>query len=142
MKKLEYKTQISANPEKIWETLWNQETYKIWSGVMNEGARFEGNFEEGAFIDLYDANNNGMFNFIERNIPNKEMTMQHKGWIYNGVRDDQGWEESRETYSLTENEGGTELKISVDALDEFEGFFNSNYPKVLEKVKELSEAEK
>ncbi len=141
MKNLEYKTQIKARPEKIWETLWNQETYRIWSGVMNEGARFEGNWEEDSLIDLYDAKNNGMYNLIKKNIPNRQLTMQHKGWIYDGVRDDQGWEDSRETYLLTENEQGTELKISVNSLDEFEDFFNSNYPKVLEKVKKLAESE-
>lgn len=139
MKKLEYKTQISATPKKIWDILWTQETYKIWSGVMNEGARFEGNFEEGSFIDLYDAKNNGMFNLVEKNIPHREMTMQHKGWIYDGVRDDQGWEDSRETYLLTENHEGTELKILVNSLDEFEAFFNTNYPRVLEKIKEIAE---
>lgn len=106
---------------------------------MNEGAQFKGDFSEGSIIELYDAKNNGMFNLVEKNIPNQEMTMTHKGWIYDGVRDDQGWEDSRETYSLTETENGTELKIFVDALDEFVGFFDSNYPKVLEKVKELAE---
>ena len=139
MKKLEYKTQISATPKKIWDILWTQETYKIWSGVMNEGARFEGNFEEGSLIDLYDAKNNGMFNLVEKNIPHREMTMQHKGWIYDGVREDQGWEDSRETYLLTENHEGTELKILVNSLDEFEAFFNTNYPRVLEKIKEIAE---
>lgn len=106
---------------------------------MNEGAHFKGDFSEGSIIELYDAKNNGMFNLVEKNIPNQEMTMAHKGWIYDGVRDDQGWEDSRETYSLTETENGTELKIFVDALDEFVGFFDSNYPKVLEKMKELAE---
>lgn len=139
MKKLEHKTNISATPEKVWSTLWNAESYKKWSSVMNEGAHFKGDFSEGSIIELYDAKNNGMFNLVEKNIPNQEMTMAHKGWIYDGVRDDQGWEDSRETYSLTETENGTELKISVDALDEFVGFFDSNYPKVLEKVKELAE---
>ena len=139
MKNLEYKTQIKASAEKIWETLWNQESYKEWSSVMNEGARYEGNFAEGTYVDLYDANNNGMFNFVEKNIPNREMTMQHKGWIYGGKRDDQNWTDSRETYLLTENEDGAELKINVSAMDEFVDFFNSNYPKVLEKVKQLAE---
>ncbi len=141
MKKLEYTTHINATPERIWNTLWDPESYKKWASVMNDGARYEGNFEERSIISLYDAKNNGMYNFIEKNIANRELTMQHKGWIYDGVHDDQGWEDSRETYLLTEKDGGTELKISVNSLDEFEDFFNSNYPKVMQKVKELAEQE-
>ena len=140
MKQLEFKTYIKATPQKIWEILWNQESYKEWSSVMNEDSRYEGNFKEGTYIDLYDANNNGMFNYVEKNIPNKEMTMQHKGWIYNGKREDQGWKDSRETYLLTEIENETELRIKVNSMHEFEDFFNSKYPKVLEKVKELAES--
>lgn len=139
MKKLEYKTEINATPEKVWSTLWDLENYKKWSSVMNEGAHYKGVFSEGSIIELYDAKNNGMFNLIEKNVPNKEMTMAHKGWIYDGVRNDQGWEDSRETYSLTKTENGTELKISVDALEEFVDFFESNYPKILEKVRQIAE---
>lgn len=140
MKELEYTIDIEATPEKIWKTLWEKGSYEQWSSVMNDGARYEGDFSQGSIVDFYDANNNGMFNFVEENIPDRKMTLQHKGWIYNGVRDEQNWENSSETYLITENGNGAELKITVTALDEFVEFFDSNYPKVLAAVKKLAES--
>lgn len=139
MRQLEYKTVINTSPEKVWKTLWDLETYRKWSSVMNEGAHYKGDFSEGSIIELSDAEKNGMFHLVEKNIPFNKLTMAHKGWIYKGVREDQSWEDSRETYDLSETESGTELKITVNALDEFVIFFDSNYPKILEKVKELAE---
>lgn len=81
-----------------------------------------------------------MYNFVEKNIPNKEMKFQHLGWIIEGEEAPQNGQNSEETYLLEETENGTLLKIEVNALDEFADFFTSNYPKMIEKVKQLAES--
>ncbi len=68
------------------------------------------------------------------------MKFQHLGWIIEGEEAPQNGQNSEETYLLEETENGTLLKIEVNALDEFADFFTSNYPKMIEKVKQLAES--
>lgn len=36
MKQLVFKTQINATPEKVWDVLFTQDSYRKWSSAMNE----------------------------------------------------------------------------------------------------------
>lgn len=140
MQNLEFQTQIKATPEKIWEVLFSQDGYKKWSSAMNEGTYFEGNWEEDSIMKFLDSSNNGMYNVVEKNIPNRELRMKHLGWILEGELSPQGWEDATVTYLLYANEEGTLLKAEVNSLDEFVDFFTTKYPANLEKIKNLSEA--
>lgn len=140
MKLLEFKTQINAPAEKIWKVLFTQDENKNWPSAVNEGTCFEGTWEEGSVMRFLDDENNGMYNSVEKNIPNKELIMKHLGWIYDGELSPQDWEDSTVTYLLESNENGTLLTGKINALDEFVDFFNSKYPSNLEKVKKLSES--
>lgn len=106
---------------------------------MNEGTYFEGNWQEGTVMKFLDPKNNGMYNLIEKNIPNKILKMKHLGWILQGELSPQNWEESTITYNVENAEDGSLLTAEVNALDEFVDFFNSRYPKNFELIKQLSE---
>ena len=140
MKILEFKTQISAPAEKVWKVLFTQHENRNWPSAVNEGTYFEGTWEEGSVMRFLDDENNGMYNSVEKNIPNRELTMKHLGWIYGGELSPQNWEDSTVTYLLEPNENGTLLTGKINALDEFVDFFNSKYPSNFEKVKKLSES--
>lgn len=140
MKILEFKTQISAPAEKVWKVLFTQDENRNWPSALNEGTYFEGNWEEGSVMRFLDEENNGMYNSVEKNIPNKELIMKHLGWIYDGELSPQNWEDSTVTYLLESNGNGTLLTGKINALDEFVDFFNSKYPSNFEKVKKLSES--
>lgn len=139
MKLLEYTIQINATPEKVWEVLFTQDNYKKWASAMNEGTYFEGTWEEGTIMKFLDPKNNGMYNLVEKNIPNKQLSMKHLGWILEGVLTPQNWEDSTLDYILEPNENGTLLIGKVNSLDEFVDFFNSKYPKNFENIKNLAE---
>ena len=139
MKLLEYTIQINATPEKIWDVLFTQDNYKKWASAMNEGTYFEGTWEEGSIMKFLDPKNNGMYNLVEKNIPNKQLSMKHLGWILEGELSPQGWEDSTLDYILEPNENGTLLIGKVNSLDEFVDFFNSKYPKNFENIKHLAE---
>lgn len=141
MKLLEFYIQINATPEKVWDVLFTQDTYRKWSSAMNEGTYFEGNWEEGSMMKFLDPKNNGMYNQVIKNIPSRELTMKHLGWIFDGVLSPQGWEDSTVSYFIKPHETGTLLTAQVNSLDEFVDFFNTKYPKNFEKIKELSEEE-
>ena len=139
MKFLEFEIQINATPEKVWETLFTQDSYKQWASAMNKGTYFEGNWEVGSIMKFLDPQNNGMYNLVEKNIPNKELGMKHLGWILEGELSPQNWEDSSLKYILEPNANGTLLKGTVNSLDEFVDFFNSKYPQNFELIKKLTE---
>ena len=140
MKLLEFKTQINAPADKVWKVLFTQDENRNWPSAVNEGTYFEGNWEEGSVMRFLDDENNGMYNQIEKNIPNRELVMKHLGWIYDGELSPQDWEDSTVTYLLESNETSTLLIAKVNALDEFVDLFNAKYPSNFEKVKKLSES--
>ena len=138
MKLLEFTTQISATPEKVWNVLFTQDSYGKWSSAMNSGTYFEGNWEEGSILKFLDQKNNGMYNLVEINKENQLLRMKHIGWIMDGELSPQGWEDSTVTYILEPNDNGTLLKAEVNSLDEFIEFFNTKYPQNFELIKNIS----
>ena len=139
MKFLEFEIQINATPEKVWETLLTQDSYKKWASAMNEGTYFEGNWEVGSIMKFLDPQNNGMYNLVTENIRFKVLGMKHLGWILKGELSPQNWEDSTLNYILEPSENGTLLKGTVNSLDEFVEFFNSKYPQNFEHIKRLAE---
>ena len=139
MKFLEFEIQINATPEKVWETLLTQDSYKKWASAMNEGTYFEGNWEVGSIMKFLDPQNNGMYNLVTENIRFKVLGMKHLGWILKGELSPQNWEDSTLNYILEPSENGTLLKGTVNSLDEFVEFFNSKYPQIFEHIKRLAE---
>ena len=139
MKFLEFEIQINATPEKVWETLFTQDSYKKWASAMNEGTYFEGNWEVGSIMKFLDPQNNGMYNLVTENIRFKVLGMKHLGWILKGELSPQNWEDSTLNYILEPSENGTLLKGTVNSLDEFVEFFNSKYPQNIEHIKRLAE---
>ena len=139
MKFLEFEIQINATPEKVWETLFTQDSYKKWASAMNEGTYFEGNWEVGSIMKFLDPQNNGMYNLVTENIRFKVLGMKHLGWILKGELSPQNWEDSTLNYILEPSENGTLLKGTVNSLDEFVEFFNSKYPQNFEHIKRLVE---
>lgn len=139
MEKLSFEIQIDAQPEKVWDVLWSDITYRQWTTAFTEGSFYQGTFEEGNIIKFFDPNNNGMYSRVEKNIPNKELKFLHLGEIYDGVEKEQDWGEATEGYILEETENGTKLKIEIQTPEEFKSFFEENFPAALGIVKNLSE---
>lgn len=139
MQKLFFEIQIDAPPEKVWDVLWSDMTYRQWTTAFTEGSFYMGTFEEGSIIKFFDPDNNGMFSRVEKNIPNKEMKFLHLGEIYGGVETEQDWGEATEGYILEETPIGTILKIEIQTPEEFKSFFEEKFPNALGIVKNLSE---
>lgn len=41
MTTLTYSIEINATPEKIWQTLWDEESYKVWTHVFSQGSYYK-----------------------------------------------------------------------------------------------------
>ena len=67
------------------------------------------------------------------------MSFLHLGEIKDGVRTVTEWGNGYERYFLSEKNGGTELRVTLDSVPEFVDFFQETFPKALTIVKTLSE---
>ncbi len=143
MKKLEFDIRIDAPTQKVWDVLWNDDTYRKWTSVFHEGSRAVSDWNEGSRILFVDGDGNGMYSLIEKKVPNRKMIFLHQGEIINGEErpgDPQaGWGEARESYFLEDDGVVTTLRVELDSPDEYTDYFSDTFPKSLVKVKELSE---
>lgn len=153
MQKLKTSIFIDAPKEKVWDTLFSKDTYKEWtkpfSPTPGTESRFEGDWSEGSKIlflgtDENGKNEGGMVSRIAKNVPNEYLSIEHLGIVTNGVEDTtseqaKAWAPAFENYTLTEKDGGTELAIDVDFVEEQMPNFGEMWEKALQKLKELSE---
>jgi hypothetical protein len=134
-----FNVHINAPKEKVWQVLWNDDTYRQWTAVFSEGSFAKTDWEEGSIIQFLNSKGNGSFSRIQKKIPNTQMTFLHLGEIKDGVEKESVWAGALENYYLSENSGGTNLGVEVDATEEFQSYFTDTFPKALEVVKQLSE---
>jgi len=145
MKKLNFSTHINASKEKVWNTLWNDATYRAWTSAFAEGSYVKtDNWKEGTKVLFLDPDDNGMVSMVAKNKPNEYMSFKHLGEVKKGVEDTgskrvKGWAGAMENYTLKEENGKTILFVEMDSTDELSDFFAKTWPGALKKVKELSE---
>lgn len=151
MKKIQFKENIKASAEKVYKTmlgLENKETYEQWTSEFNPTSTYEGNWKKGSKIYFVGTDENGkkggMVSEIAENIPGKFVSIRHNG-ILDGDKeitkgeDVEKWVGALENYSFQEENGITTVSIETDAVEDYMDYFNTTWPKALQKLKEISE---
>ena len=151
MKKLQYKIDIKASAKKAYNTMLgldNKETYEEWTAIFNPTSTFEGNWEKGSKIYFVGTDENGkrggMVSEIADNIHSKFISIRHYG-ILDGENEItsgpqvEKWAGGLENYSFEEHNGLTTITVETEADDEYLDYFETTWPKALDKLKELSE---
>jgi uncharacterized protein YndB with AHSA1/START domain len=144
---MEFNINIEAPKEKVWKTLWNDQTYREWTSAFAEGSQAETDWKKGSRVLFTDGKGSGMVSTIVENKPNEFMSIRHLGTIKNGVEDldseeNKQWAGAFENYTLRESGGKTVLHVEMGGADipkEFEDYFLQTWPKALDKLKALSE---
>ena len=145
MEKLQFSTRINAPKEKVWETLWEDASYRKWTSVFSPTSYAETDWKEGSKVRFLDGSGSGMVARIEANRPNEFMSFKHLGEIKDGVEDIESekvkqWAGGLENYHLREaSRDATELLVEIDLNEEFKDMFSKMFPKALEQVKVLAE---
>jgi hypothetical protein len=145
MEKQQFNIAIDAPREKVWNLLWDNETYPVWTSVFSPGSRAETDWKEGSQVLFLGAENEGMISLIASKKPNEFMSFKHLGTVKNGVIDTDSkqtkeWAGALENYTLKTVNGKTELTVDMDITEEFKDYFQQTWPKALEKLKEMAES--
>ena len=144
MKTVNFSITIRAPKEKVWNTMLQQETYRIWTAEFMEGLYYEGSWEEGENIRFLSPDGSGLTSVIAENKPYRFISIKHMGLIKNGIDDTdsseaKAWSPVYENYTFDERDGITELKVEMSAVPEEEQMLCDIWPKALASLKALCE---
>lgn len=142
MPTMNFSTTINAPKEKVWRTLWEDETLREWTGIIDEGTYMKGELKEGNTVEFISAvNGYGVTSLVKKVIPNEYVLFQQlMDTKDSGQQErDKEWTGGKESYTLTEKDGHTTLTGQLDVPAELEEIFADRYPKALARVKEMAE---
>ena len=148
MQKLNFKIDINAPKEKVWDTMLEDKTYRQWTEAFSQGSHFVGSWNKGSKILFLGPNEQGimggMVSRIKENRLHEYISIEHLGMVQDGKEDTTSdavkqWAGSLENYSFKDINGKTELLVDMDINDDYKDMFNDMWPKALQKLKELSE---
>lgn len=141
MKEMQFRVEINTSREIVWNTLWQDETFRQWASIIDPGTYMVGDLKEGNEIQFISANGYGVTSMVEKLVTGEFLLLRHRADTQgNGERErEKEWTGGEESYSLAEKDGTTTLTVAFDVPPELEEYFKVNYPKALERVKVLAE---
>ncbi len=149
MLKQRYAITIDAPKEKVWQLMLDDAAYREWAGVFNPGSHFVGSWEQGSEIrflgpDPETGKLAGMVSRVHEHRPAEFVSIEHLGFFADGVVDTTSdmvkqWTPSYENYTFQDANGGTELVIDIDVLEDHRSFFDETWPEALRTLKALAE---
>ena len=143
-----FKIAINAPREKVWQTLWEDATYRAWTEPFAPGSRAVTDWQKGSKILFVDEKNDGMLSTVADVIPNEYMSIKHLGVVNKGVenmesKEAQEWGNSFENYTLKAVNGQTEVIVEMSSEKgipaEYKDYFTKTWPIALQKLKEIAE---
>ena len=144
MNTLQFEIIIRSPRERVWRTMLDADTYRIWTAEFAPGSYYEGSWEKGATIRFLAQGGDGMIAEIEESRPFEYVSIHHLGEIRKG--DDAASEPAKswpgdafERYTLRESEGVTDLEVTCDVTPEYEAMMNEMWPRALQRLKTLVE---
>ncbi len=141
MNKMQFHIEINVPKEKVWDTLWRDETFREWAGLIDPGTYLVGELKEGNEVQFISANGYGVTSLVAKLIEGEYLLFQHQADTQDsGERErEKEWTGGEESYSLSEKDGVTTLTVVFDIPPEQEEYFAANYPKALARLKALAE---
>lgn len=143
MKEMQFSIAINAPREKVWKTLWQDETFRDWANIIDEGTYMTGEMKEGSKVQFISSvNGYGVTSLVEKLEPNQFVLFRHSADTQQSgtLEREEEWTGGKESYSLAEKDGATTLTVKIDIPPEQEETFKDRQPKALERVKVLAES--
>jgi len=144
MKEMQFTIEIHATRERVWDTLWQDETLREWAGIIDPGTYMVGELKVGNEVQYISGNGYGVTSLVEKLVAGEFLLLRHSADTKDSGKEEREkeWTGGTESYSLAEKDGTTTLTVAFDVPPDLEEYFKINYPKALERVKILSERKK
>lgn len=142
MQKQQFSIKIKAPRERVWNTLWDDETFRDWANIIDEGTYMVGELKEGNEVQfISSASGYGVTSLVEKLAQNEFISFRQMADTKDsGERErEKEWTGGEESYSLAENNDFTTLTVNIDVPPGQEETFKIRFPKALERVKILAE---
>ena len=148
MQKLKFSIEINASKEKVWNTMLEDKTYRIWTEAFSKGSHYIGDWSKGSKILFLGPNENGemggMVSRIKENKKYEFISIEHIGMVQDGKEDTtceaiKVWAGALENYTFKDKSGTTEILVEMDSNEEYAEMFEGMWPNALQKLKELAE---
>lgn len=139
---MKFSVEIQATKEVVWNTLWQDKTFREWAGLIDPGTYMVGELKQGSEVQFISAENGyGVTSLVEHITPNEFLLLRHEADTKDTGKQERAkeWTGGTESYTLTQNSDTTTLTVAFDVPAEMEDYFNDAYPKALQKLKELAE---
>ena len=142
MQKQQFSIEVKAPRERVWNTLWEDKTFRDWGNILDEGQYMVGEIKEGNKVQFISSvSGYGVTSLVEKLVPNEFVSFRQMADTKDsGERErEKEWTGGTESYSLAENDGVTTLTVEIDVPPGQEETFKVRFPKALERVKILAE---
>lgn len=151
MKFLSFKIAIAAPIAKVYRTMLNERSFREWTSEFNPTSYFEGSWEKGSeirFIGLdSEGKKGGIVGRIKENTPEKFISIEYQGLIKDNKELTKGpeiseWIGSTENYTFSAGSGDATIvtvELEMTFGDHFVEYFESAWPRALNKLKEICE---
>ena len=150
METLQFRTHIAAPPERVWDVMLTDATYRDWTTAFHPGSRFEGEWRRGATMRFLGPEDGGGASGLVSEVVTADRprvaVVRHLGFVQGGqdVTDPAvvgAWAGALERCTLHASGDGTDLVVDVDAPDEeTAGMHSRSWPPALARLTELCEA--
>ncbi|MFC4874738.1 SgcJ/EcaC family oxidoreductase [Negadavirga shengliensis] len=144
MKKIHFSIDIKAPKERVWDVLWNKESFRDWTSMFSEeseGSYIRSDWNEGSRFEFFESAF-GSYGIIEKLVPNELLLLRHRGELTEGVEHPYKDGDRMEQYKLIEKDGSTILTLDQDVPLEHKVMFEKATPKAFRRIKELAEKTK
>lgn len=145
IERLKFEIEIQAPSTKIWNVMWDTESYKIWTAPFCEGSYYKGELKQGSRVQFLNSEGSGMYSDVFFYKENINVVFSHIGEVKDNKEMEvdettKQWTGCMEMYHLIELENGNhKLTAEVDCTKEHITYMREKFPLGLQKIKELSE---
>ena len=144
VKQINFSIIINAPIELVWQQMFDEAGFRIWTSAFCEGSYYEGKWQQGEPIRFLSPSGDGMVATIAEMEPLKVVSIKHLGFVVAG-KDDlsseqvRSWAPALENYYFRTVPEGTEVKVEQEIDPSYDEFMSSRWPKALQKLKTLCE---
>jgi hypothetical protein len=145
MDEMQFSIEINATKERVWDTMWQDGTFREWASIIDPETYMAGDLKEGNEIQFISSESGyGVTSLVEKLVAGEFLLLRHRADTQEeGKRErEEQWTGGEESYSLVEQDGTTTLTVAFGVPPELEDEFRVNYPKALERLRELAERQK